>query len=165
MTLHANSYGSVDGVARYVRRLTVAGVFTESTRPTLADVEAFLDEQSAVLNGWIAEAGYTVPVTQTDAAMALGRYANIGAAGLCELTQAAAGYGQDGEDTRENRFLAEFAKAEAWIKSGALGGLGVTQTSLGSGLAGLRVGGKQPIFRRSMFGNQTQDEPGSVTDA
>lgn len=164
MALNPDSYGTVAGVAAYVRRLTTGGAFTDATRPSFAEIESFLDQRSAILNSWIAEAGYSVPVTNATAVLVLSNYANLGAAGLAELTQAAAGYGQEGEDTRENRFLAEFAKAEAWIKGGALAALGVGQVTLGSGLAGLSVGGKRPIFRRSMFGNDTQAEPGSSSD-
>lgn len=169
MALSPNSYGSVAGVAVYVARLTTdGGSFTASTRPTLAQVEGFLDQQSAVLNGWIAQAGYNVPITQSDAALILARYANIGAAGLVELTQAAAGYASDGEDSRENRFLSEFARAEAWIKSGALAALGVGQNTVGPGLSGLSVGGRsatgaqlKPIFTRTSFGNNPSGERGS----
>lgn len=167
MTLDASSYGSVAGVAVYVRRLLDTGSFTTDSRPSVAEVEAFLNEQSAILNGWIAEAGYAVPVTNATAVRALGRYANLGAAGLVELTQAAAGYGGDGEDTRENRFLAEFAKAETWIKGGALAALGEGQTTPGIGLAGFSVGGRtatgahlKPIFRRTSFGNDPTAEAG-----
>jgi hypothetical protein len=168
VALDASSYGSVVGVTRYVKRLTVNGAFTATSSPSVADVEAFLDEQSAVLNGWLARAGYSVPVTNATGARVLARYANIGAAGLVELTQAASGYGAEGEDTRENRFLAEFKAAEAYINSGALAGLGVPQTTAGLGLAGLSVGGRtsggerlRPIFTRTGFGNTPTAERGS----
>lgn len=167
MTLSANAYGSVAGVAVYVRRLTENGVFTSATRPSVAEVEGFLEDRSAILNGWIAMAGYAAPVTNAIAVQALGSYANLGAAGLVELTQAASGYDADGEDTRENRFLAEFRAAKAWIESGALGALGETQTTPGMGLAGLSVGGRtsggqklRPIFTRTGFGNNPTAERG-----
>lgn len=161
MTLSANAYGSVAGVAVYVRRLTDNGSFTAATRPTVAEVEGFLEDQSAILNGWVARAGYSVPITDAMGVRALGRFANLGAAGLVELTQAASGYDADGEDTRENRFLAEFAKAESWITSGVLG---PTTESPGVGLGGLAVGGRNPIFRRTSFGNNPAFERGSRED-
>lgn len=168
MALNANSYGTVAGATRYVRRLTTNGAFSATSSPSIADVEGFLDEQSAVLNGWLARAGYSVPATNAIAVQILGRYANLGAAGLIELTQAASGYAAEGEDTRENRFLAEFAKAEAYINSGALGGLGEAQTTAGLGLAGLSVGGRtsggqrlRPMFTRTSFGNNPTAERGS----
>lgn len=162
MTLDSNSYGSVAGVAAYVRRLTNSGAtFDTSTRPTLVEIEAFIDQCSDVLNGWLAAAGYTIPVTQADAARVLARYANIGAAGHAELSLRAGGYNADDENRRENKFLDMFMQAEAYINSGALAALGAATSSDNPPppLAGLRVGGVttgglglRPMFRRTSFG-------------
>ena len=168
MPLDANSYGSVLGVAAYTKRLANASAtFDANTNPTLTEVEAFLDQTSDVLNGWLAAAGYVIPVTQADAVSALARWANLGAAGLVELSQRAGGYDAEDENRRENKFLAMFEKAEAYIKSGALGALGAATVSddLPSPLSGLRVGGVtsggqklRPIFKRTGFGNDPTAE-------
>ncbi len=167
MPLDANSYGSVVGVAAYTKRLASGGTFTTLTTPTLAEVEAFLDQCSDVLNGWLVRAGYVIPVTQADAVNVLARYANLGAAGHVELSQRAGGYDAEDENRRENKFLDLFATAEAYIESGALAALGTPQVagSLPSPVSGLRVGGVtssgqrlRPIFKRRGFGNDPTAE-------
>lgn len=163
-----SDYGSAAGVAKYVRHMTAAGSFATTTKPTLVEVTEMLDESCAILNGWLAEAGYVVPVVTARAAAALSRYANLGAAGLAELSQRSAGYSETDQNRRENKFLAEFAKAEAFIASGALGGLGApvvdTPPALsGFSAGGLTVGGQRlkPIFRRTSFGNDPTAESGN----
>jgi hypothetical protein len=161
----SSDYGSAAGTAKYVRHMTASGSFTTGTKPTLVEVTEMLDESCAVLNGWLAENGYTVPVTATRAVSALARYANLGAAGLAELAQRSAGYSETDQNRRENKFLAEFNKAEAFIASGALGGLGAATTDeppalSGFSVGGLTVGGQRlrPIFRRNSFGNDPTAE-------
>ncbi len=171
MTLDANTYGSVTGVAAYTRRLAnSASTFDTITRPTLIEVEAFLDQCSDVLNGWLARAGYVIPVTHADAARVLSRYANLGAAGHVELSQRPGGYDAEDENRRENKFLDMFMLAESYIESGALAALGadVVAGSLPAPVSGLRVGGGtrsgqrlKPIFTRGSFGNNPTAETGT----
>ena len=171
IALDTNTYGSIAGVAAYVRRLAnSASTFDTTTRPTLVEVEAFLDQCSDTLNGWLAAAGYVIPVTQADAVRVLSRYANLGAAGHAELSQRAGGYDAEDENRRENKFLDMFALAETYIQSGALGALGaaVVTGGLPSPVSGLRVGGRtrtgqalRPMFTRTSFGNDPTAESGS----
>lgn len=170
MTLDPNAYGSVTGVAAYVRRLSnSAATFDTTTRPTLIEVETFLNQCSDTLNGWLARSGYVIPVSQADAVNVLSRYANLGAAGHVELSQRAGGYDADDENRRENKFLDMFMLAEAYIESGALAALGAATVpgSLPSPVSGLRVGGStrtgqalRPIFSRTMFNNDPTAERG-----
>jgi hypothetical protein len=160
-----SDYGSVSGVAKYVRHMTNAGVFDTTTKPTALQVAEMLDESCAILNGWLAQNNYIVPVVATRAAAALGRYANLGAAGLAELAQRSAGYSETDQNRRENKFLAEFAKAEAFIASGALGGLGASSEGVPPVLSGFSIGGMtrggarlRPIFKRTSFGNDPTAE-------
>lgn len=122
-----STYGSIASVAAFVRHVP----FDAANAPTSADVEAWLTARSAQLTAWLAVAGYTVPVTSAtvEAKAILDRYASIGAAGDVELSLRSAGYSAEGEDARENRFLAEFAKAEAWIAGSALEALGVVRAT------------------------------------
>jgi hypothetical protein len=160
-------YGSTSGISKYVKHLTSAGSFSASTKPTLTEVGEMLDESCAILNGWLAQAGYIVPVVATRAAAALSRYANMGGAGLAELSQRSGGYSETDENRRENKFLAEFYKAEAFIMSGALAALGATTDEIGASLSGFSVGGRtsggqtlKPIFTRTSFGNDPTAETG-----
>lgn len=158
-------YGSIAGVAAYVRHMT----FDDPSNPTSADIIQFLTQQSAVLDGWMAREGYTVPVasTYTEAYSVLGGFANLGAAGLAELTQRSAGYSSEGDDAREQAFLGQFKNAQAYIASGALAALGVSQARTPRGLFGLAIGGRtnsgaylRPIFSRTSFGNNPTLESG-----
>lgn len=167
-------YGTVAGVAAYVQHMTnSAGSFDVTTEPTLTQVEAFLDQTCDTLNGWLAQAGYTIPVTNARAADVLARWANLGAAGLCELSQRTAGI-SEAENRRHNTFLEMFQEAQGYIQSGALSALGaaVSSDSAPPPLAGLRVGGAtagglalKPIFTRRFAGNDpTAENPGSEPD-
>lgn len=123
-------YGSVSGAQAYVRHMTLDG----ANFPTTSDMEEWLTAQSAQLTAWIAEAGYVTPVTTEtpDALAVLDNYANLGAAGLAELSMRSSGATPDSDDVRENAFLQRFAAAEKWIKSGSLAALGVPQMQIGS---------------------------------
>jgi hypothetical protein len=155
------AYGSTNGVAALVRHIAGAG-FTTSTKPTTAEVEAFLAQRSAILDGWLGQAGYTTPATNAGALLILTHFANVGAACDVELTQRNAGYSQDDQNRRENKFCAEFMQAREFIASGALPGGG---TDPGGPLAGLAVGGVtagglrlRPMFKRTSFGNDPAAE-------
>src|SRR5687767_5702757 len=111
MAISTDSYGTVAGSAAYVQHAANAsGTFDTTTEPTLAQVEGFIDRQSARLNGWLAQNGYAVPVTAARAVVWLAYYAEIGAAGLIELTQRSSGYDDQDQNRRENKFLKEFAR-------------------------------------------------------
>lgn len=121
-----STYGSVAGVAAWVRHMTNEdGDFDTTTAPPLADVEMWLNQRAAMLDGWLANCGYVTPVTLPSAKLILDRYANMGAAGDCELSQRNAGYTDDDNNYREIKFLSEFNKAKDYICSGALDELGV----------------------------------------
>jgi hypothetical protein len=71
MTIDANSYGSVDGVAALTKRFTNNGSFDTTTTPTLTHVEGFIDAVSATLNMALAGEGFAIPVSQATAKAAL----------------------------------------------------------------------------------------------
>lgn len=170
MALDSNAYGSIAGVAAYVQHMANSGgSFDNTTAPTLTQVEEFLNQASDMLNGWLARNRYTIPVSQADAVRVLSRYANLGAAGLCELSMRSSGYSADDENRRENKFLKMFEGAEDYINSGALAALGAasSSTSVPPPLSGFRIGGTttgglalRPIFSRTMFGNNPTAERG-----
>lgn len=166
--LDTNTYGTVAGVAAYTRhRANAASTFDTATRPTLLEVEAFLDQCSDVLNGWLHRSGYVIPATNATAVSVLARYAQLGAAGHVELSLRPGGYDAEDENRRENKFLDLFAQAESYIESGALAAMGavIVPDSLPSPVSGLRVGGVtvggmalRPMFRRTSFGHDPAAE-------
>lgn len=64
MAVSARVYGTVARVEGYVRDIPVGGSFGDNTRPTLTDVENFINTVGFYLNNILATAGYTVPVVQ-----------------------------------------------------------------------------------------------------
>ena len=67
MAISANSYGSVAGVAALAHRWTdKTGTFSITTKPTLAQVEAWIDQVSSAINLAMAQCRYTtLPITIT----------------------------------------------------------------------------------------------------
>jgi hypothetical protein len=114
-------YGSTAGVQALTRHIR----YGEANNPTVADLERWLTARAAQLTGWLAAAGYVVPVVLPAAKAALDRYADYGAASDAEAAQRSGGYTEDDEDRREVFFAREFRRAEEWIASGALAALGV----------------------------------------
>lgn len=152
MPISARSYGSVAGVASLTKHATTGGTFDGTTKPTLTDVEAFIDQRSALLNSKLTAAGHTVPIANADAVQALAFFVNNGAAADVEKAQRSGGYGDGTDDTRESMFLREWEKHEAFIASGALGAPEATPTPYD----GFKVGGRTstgdyltPLFKRS----------------
>jgi hypothetical protein len=75
MAVDSDSYGTVAGVAGRVRSMTAGGatpgVFDANTNPTLANVEAWINQFSADLNGVLAAFRFDVPVSQATVAKML----------------------------------------------------------------------------------------------
>ena len=76
MTVNSNSYGTAAEVAAATRRWTTNGAFldtstgppaTVATRPSLTEVEKWIDNYSSTLNVLLSNAGFTIPITQSDA--------------------------------------------------------------------------------------------------
>jgi len=155
----------VEEVAALTPSYTDDGEYDLTTRPTLAQVEKFLDRVSAVLNVALAQAGFSVPVTQADAALAIDEFAVEHATYLCQAANRAGPYFPDSRQLsmgsaydllREAalRFVAEMAAG--------LEALGVPRTRhLSHGLACRTAddGGNEivPVFQREMIGNRIVD--------
>lgn len=139
------SYGTPAGVEAFIKHMVIDSV----NYPSSADLQAWLDQRSAILDGWLAHAGYVVPVTNVRALAALDYYANVGAAATAELTMLSAAYTENTELRREVVFLKQFESANDWIQSGGPAALGAPQDT--TAFAGLRVSGTGagPIFQKS----------------
>jgi hypothetical protein len=83
MAINPNSYGSAAGIAVFARSYANADQeFTDSTTPTLTQVETWIDEVSAILNVELADLRFSVPVTQSDAVRMLDSFVNQETAAL-----------------------------------------------------------------------------------
>lgn len=157
----SRSYGTAAGVAAYVGVFTIAGSFTTATQPTLAQVEAWINQVSALLNTALAKRGFTVPLTQADAI--------LGAVSLVEqlvsdLVQAANSSGRFFSEKNLERGVSNWNiirnDIANWVEEYASGleELGQSRGASESTTIGFRstdAGGHatHPIFQRKQFGN------------
>ena len=86
MAIGANSYGDTDEIAYLVPRYTDSStkLFTAATVPTLTTIESYTDQVSGILNSYLAEEGFNIPVTQADAKLALDLFVNQEVAAIAE---------------------------------------------------------------------------------
>jgi hypothetical protein len=165
MTTEAWAYGTVAEVQALTRHLLTGGVFDEISRPTIGEVEIFINYASAQLNGALAGAGFTVPVTQSTVLYELDAWVVAKAAMYVELTQPGAGYSDD-QTSRTAVFerLAQMASeyvamnANGWQELGA-----AFSSTTGAGLSFTAMNKRsertdptvttreQPLFRRRQF--------------
>jgi len=89
MTVGANSYGTTAGVAGYVPLYTdpTAKLFTAFTTPSITNVESWIDQVSAIANSALSAAGFTTPITHTDAVQAIAGLVEQLVADLCHASR------------------------------------------------------------------------------
>ena len=170
MAIRADSYGSVNEVRAYTRHMLDGDQnFGANTRPSLPDVEKFIDRASGLLNVALNIEGLTTPVTNSTALMACDDWVVNHSAAFVEMTQRGAGY--DGtENTRPGSFLKLNQSAAEFAKTNALGfkrlGVGVShKMSDGLQFTALDVASErsdpddttkaQPKFSRGLFDDKT----------
>ncbi|RMD64627.1 hypothetical protein D6833_04145 [Candidatus Parcubacteria bacterium] len=164
MAIGANSYGSVEEVAALVPRYTSNGSFTSSTRPTLTQVEQFIDRISGVLNVMLAAEGFAIPITQADAKLACDEIVVSAVVDLCHAANSAGRFYTDRELRGKSPFSVIRAELAEWVQEHAAGfeRIGATRsTSLAEQIAYRDVDDAGddvfPIFQRKGFGNQFTD--------
>ena len=165
MTIGGNSYGSVAEVQALTARYLSSGAFTTATRPTLAQVETWIDNASATLNVMLAKAGFSIPIADTDAKAACGQIVVEVVVDMCHAANST------------GRFFTERALEKGlspmkvlrqdmadWVEAMAAGLelLGATRTY--SALSGIAYRDTDnsgdatfPIFQRESFGNVFDD--------
>lgn len=164
MSIREDSYGSVAGVMALTRHLLDgAASYSTTTRPTLAEVEGFLDRWSAVLNVALLAAGVDAPVTHEMIRLTADQFVIRQAAAEVELTHRGAGWG-DTENTRARALMMTDADATAAAVALALRALdspgvagrtaaGLTYTALTPRTERRMVdtGTERPMFTRGQF--------------
>lgn len=165
MAIGANSYGSVAEVAALVPAYLSSGEFTASTRPTLAQVERFIDRVSGIVNVLLAEAGFEIPVSQADAKLALDEFVVAQVVELCHASNGAGPYAPGSDEMRAGSPFRMITKEAAeFIEKHADGleALGASREKhLSYGLAcrteddaGDEI---HPMFQRKMMGHEVID--------
>ena len=169
MTIRADSFSSAAEVTAYTRHLLDGqSAFNSTTRPTVTELEKFIDRASGVLNVAIAAAGFTPAtiIANSTAKLACDDWVTQKATKYVELTQRGTGYSAD-EGSRTAAFDMG-SDANEFIKMNALGfvRLGISQGyKMSDGLAftGLDAQAdrsdpddtslEQPLFSRRKFDN------------
>lgn len=158
MALRPDSYGSVDEVRALTRHLLDGHAnYDDATRPTIGDVETFLNRASGVLNAALASQGFAIPITNTTAKLSCAEWVVTQSARAAELTQRGTGYSET-----EGSRLAGFSQksAMAWVKemAPALQGLGLS-TSGAPAHEGLTFTGLVIRSDRSDPDNTSYEQP------
>jgi hypothetical protein len=174
MVIGAHSYGSTAGVAaltpRYVE--TITKLFTTGTRPTLANVEAWIDSASATLNVALAAQGFTIPVAQADAKLSLDSLVNECISDLAHASNSSGRFFTDRAISAGVSPMRSVRKElQEWVEANAAGleslGAARSRTLLDGILCkdtdenGNEV---EPIFQRGNFGNSFDDMHTEETD-
>ena len=165
MAIGDNSYGTVAEIEELVGRYADSGKLTAETRPSRRQVEAWLDGVSSIVNVILAEAGFAIPVTQSDAAGAIARFVVDEVVQLCHGANGAGSYAPGSEtlrNTTANRQIVHNAEVFLAGHAAGLEQLGATrERHLADGLtcrteddAGDEI---HPMFQRKQMGNVVVD--------
>jgi len=176
MALRADSYGTVAEVLAFTRHLLDGETtFNSTTRPTLTEVEKFVDRASGYMNMALEAHGFSSPLTNTTAMLPVADWVVERSAEQVEMTQRGVGY-NDPEGSRVSVFRRLYSDAMEFVEDNMLAfkHLGITQDyQLSDGLAftalddqGSRADPEdtsleQPLFTRRKFG---YDDPFGYSD-
>jgi hypothetical protein len=169
MAIRSDSYSSVTEVTAFTRHLLDGSLsYNSTTRPTVSEVEKFIDRASGVLNAAVATAGLKTPITNSTAKLACDDWVTARATEYVELTQRGTGFSE--EEGNRLGFKNLFKNATQFVTElrGGFIQFGVTQTqAISTGLAftGMDAQGQrddpqdstleQPVFARRMFDDPT----------
>lgn len=165
MSVLANSYGSAANVAALTPRYANSGAFDATTRPTLVQVETWINQVSGLVNMLLAESGFTIPVTQADSVLMLAGLVSSACTDKVEYAN------------HSGRFMSATAidhgisiekvlrqEISDWINAHAKGleNLGAARAQESGAEIGFRdhdnAGDEVvPLFQRKAFGERTQD--------
>lgn len=151
--------------ARYLS----GGTYTTGTRPTLAQVEKFIDNASSTLNVMLAKAGFSVPIVQADAKAACAEIVIECVVDMCHAANSTGRFFTERALERGvNPMAAIRQDIASWVEAQAPGleALGATRNT--SQLGGIAFrdtdeAGNEifPIFQRGSFNNRFDDWSGS----
>ena len=160
MSIRADSYSSIDEVVAFTRHLLDGNLsFNTSTRPTLANVEKFIDRASACINIALYSEGFTPASVYANAIAKLtcDDWVTSMAVKYVELTQRGTGYNAN-EGSRTAAFTLQ-KDAHEFVCANALGfqRAGVTRTVQLS--AGLEFTGLTVQSQRDDPDDTTREQP------
>lgn len=163
MSVGAHSYGQASDIAALTPRFCPTGNFDSSTRPTIQQVEKWIDRVSAVLNTLLKEQNFSIPATQADVVLLLEQFVVTQVADLANYANSAGRFFSDknltvGPWQAIQKEAADFIEKHA----GGLQNLGATRNVAGLDALDFRstddAGDEiEPMFSRKQFGNKTTD--------
>jgi hypothetical protein len=163
MAVGANSYGAGTDVAALTKRFTNAGSYDTTTTPTLAQVEGWIDQISAILNVLLAEQGFAIPATDADVVLMLKGFVVSQVADLCNYANSAGRFFSE-RGLKTGPWAAIQKDAADFIEQHASGieALGATRTTDGLGALAFRETDDagdaiEPLFARKQFGTTNTD--------
>lgn len=174
MAIRDDSYSSVEEVETFnIHLFDGQGGYDSTTRPTLTQVEKFIDRTSAMLNVALARWGLSTPVTNSTAKLACDNWVTLKTAEYCELTAPSTGAFSPTDETRAGVDKSLAGQADLFARNNvrSFRALGVGYTAAHPGV-GLKFTGetvyadradpddstlRQPRFRRGMFENDADD--------
>ena len=165
MAITANSYGTLAGVGVLVPKWSDDGAFANSTRPVFGTVENWINQISGLVNSMLAQAGFTVPITDTDVKDQMIFFVEQEVAAVVEGIN---GFGRFGPTSktggRKGRFALLVEDVQTFIeahKAGmeSLGADRATNEADAIGFLETDQSGDEvaPIFQREAFGNSFRD--------
>ena len=173
MALRADSYGTAAEVTAFTRHLLHGqSAFNSTTRPTVTELEKFIDRASGALNVALEREGLSTPITNTTAKLLCDDWVTMQSSMYVEMTQRGVGFGSE-EGSRVTYFKGLYTRANEFAKENRLGmlRLGVTvqnKSSDGLQFTGLGVQAdrvdpddtslEQPTFKRRQFDDVSADE-------
>ena len=166
MSVGANSYGTAAGVAGLTPRYAnTSATFDGTTRPTLTQVEAYIDQVSGIVNSYLAQEGFSVPITQADVTLALTMFVQEEVAAIVEGINNAGRFGPTTKAPgKRGRFAVITEDVKAFVEGNAYGFnlLGATRTK--SALSGIAYRDADesgddvtPLFERKAFGDVSKE--------
>jgi hypothetical protein len=161
----ADSYGTVQGVAAYVRVYTEDGVFSTNTNPTANTVARWIDQVSDIMNLCLADKGFSTPIVQVDAVSSISMVVEQL---VSDLVAAANSNGRffSTRFTDSGLSITSMMRKDVcdWVEANANGlessGVPRTAGTLGHiGTRGVDNAGDEifPIFQRKQHGNRFQN--------
>lgn len=160
-------YGSPNQVGAFVPRyVNTSGYFDTTTKPTLAHVQRWLEQVSAMLDMVLEAEGFDTPITTAGVVDALGLFASEEVASIAEGVN---GSGRFGPTTKNkspsgSRFTIIMDDIQTFIKSNAIGfeRAGASRSNTTGSEIGYRGADNSgddiaPIFQREAYGNTFAD--------
>lgn len=168
MALRADSYSSTAEVTAFVHHLLDGqSAINSTTRPSITELEKFIDRASGVLNVALANKGFDPAAVRVNSTAKLmcDDWVTMQASMYAEMTQRGTGF-SDAQGSRTSYFKGLYKDAETFVDVNKLGieRLGVSQKNpLSAGLAFTGMDAQaqrsdpqdttleQPFFRRGQF--------------